>query len=92
MCIRDRDKLEVPRDISREELEKLALASAKVKIFLDGVTVRKVIVVPGRLVNICLLYTSYRKSFQNRNAARSKAPVNSPFHGETALPAKAVTS
>ncbi len=37
-----RDKLEVPkRDISREELEKLALASAKVKIFLDGVTVRK---------------------------------------------------
>ena len=47
-----RDKLEVPKDISREELEKLALASAKVKIFLDGVTVRKVIVVPGRLVNI----------------------------------------
>lgn len=47
-----RDKLEVPRDISREELEKLALASAKVKIFLDGVTVRKIIVVPGRLVNI----------------------------------------
>ena len=47
-----RDKLEVPRDISREELEKLALDSSKVKVFLDGVTVRKVIVVPGRLVNI----------------------------------------
>lgn len=47
-----RDKLEVPKDISREELEKLALASAKVNIFLDGVTVRKVIVVPDRLVNI----------------------------------------
>ena len=47
-----RDKLEVPKDISREELEKLALASAKVNIFLDGVTVRQVIVVPGRLVNI----------------------------------------
>lgn len=47
-----RDKLEVPKDISREELEKQALASAKVKTFLDGVTVRKVIVVPGRLVNI----------------------------------------
>ena len=29
-----------------------SLASAKVKTFLDGVTVRKVIVVPGRLVNI----------------------------------------
>ena len=47
-----RDKLEVPKDISREELEKQALASAKVKTFLNGVTVRKVIVVPGRLVNI----------------------------------------
>ncbi len=47
-----RDKLEVPKDIPREELEKLALASAKVKVFLDGVTVRKVIIVPGRLVNI----------------------------------------
>ena len=47
-----RDKLEVPKDISREELEKQALASAKVKTFLDGVTLRKVIVVPGRLVNI----------------------------------------
>lgn len=47
-----RDKLEVSKDISREELEKQALASAKVKTFLDGVTVRKVIVVPGRLVNI----------------------------------------
>ncbi|PNC88704.1 leucine--tRNA ligase [Akkermansia muciniphila] len=47
-----RDKLEVPKDISREELEKQALASAKVKTFLDGVTVRKVIVVPGRLINI----------------------------------------
>ena len=35
---------------------------------------------------------AYRRSFQNRNAARRKAPVNSPFHGETALPAKAVTS
>lgn len=47
-----RDKLEVPKDISREELEKQVLASAKVKTFLDGTTVRKVIVVPGRLVNI----------------------------------------
>lgn len=47
-----RDKQEVPKDISREELEKQALASAKVKTFLDGVTVCKVIVVPGRLVNI----------------------------------------
>ena len=52
MVIQVNGKLRVPKDISREELEKLALASAKVNIFLDGVTVRKVIVVPGRLVNI----------------------------------------
>ncbi len=47
-----RDKMEVAKDIAKEELEALALGSAKVKVFLEGVTVRKVIVVPGRLVNI----------------------------------------
>lgn len=47
-----RDKMEVSKDISREELEALALNSPKVKIFLEGITVRKIIVVPGRLVNI----------------------------------------
>ena len=38
--------------LSKDELEALALASEKVQRFLDGAQVRKVIVVPDRLVNI----------------------------------------
>ncbi|MCL4103649.1 UNVERIFIED_CONTAM: hypothetical protein GTU68_059728 [Idotea baltica] len=47
-----RDKLMVSKDAPKDEIEKLALASEKVQNFTDGNTVRKVIVVPGRLVNI----------------------------------------
>jgi leucyl-tRNA synthetase len=47
-----RDKLEVPTGISNAELEKLALASEKVKEFSAGKQIQKVIVVPGKLVNI----------------------------------------
>ena len=47
-----RDKVEVAKDVSKEELEKLALDNEAVKRFIAGGTIRKVIVVPGRLVNI----------------------------------------
>jgi len=47
-----RGKLEVPADISKEEMQKLALANENVKNFIDGKEVVKVIVVPGKLVNI----------------------------------------
>ncbi len=47
-----RDTLAVPSDASREALEALALASDKVQRSLAGAPVKKVIVVPGRLVNI----------------------------------------
>jgi leucyl-tRNA synthetase len=47
-----RDRIEVSKDLSKEELEKLALENDAVKRFSDGKTVRKVIVVPGRLVNV----------------------------------------
>jgi len=47
-----RDRLSVPRDISREDLEQAAMASAQVAKFVEGRTVRKVVVVPGRLVNV----------------------------------------
>ncbi|MFC5051243.1 leucine--tRNA ligase [Rubritalea spongiae] len=47
-----RAKLTVAKDSSKEEVEALALADEKVKSFTDGNTIRKVIVVPGRLVNI----------------------------------------
>lgn len=47
-----KDKIEVEAETSKEELEKTALNSEKVKAFLDGKTVVKVITVPNKLVNI----------------------------------------
>ncbi len=47
-----RDTLTAPKGSSKEDLEALALASEKVQRSLDGAQVRKVIVVPDRLVNI----------------------------------------
>ncbi|MFC3039384.1 leucine--tRNA ligase [Virgibacillus xinjiangensis] len=45
-------KMNVAQDISKEELEEKALANDKIKELIEGKTVRKVIVVPGKLVNI----------------------------------------
>ena len=47
-----RDRIEVPMDITKENLEQLALTNSAVKRFTDGKVLRKVIVVPKRLVNI----------------------------------------
>ena len=47
-----RDRIEVPMDITKENLEQLALTNSAVKRFTDGKALRKVIVVPKRLVNI----------------------------------------
>jgi leucyl-tRNA synthetase len=47
-----RDRMDVPAQISREDLEKLALANERLREHLAGKQVRKVIVVPGKLVNI----------------------------------------
>ena len=47
-----RDRIVVPVDISKEEAEKTALASPGAEPYLEGKEIRKVIVVPGRLVNI----------------------------------------
>ena len=47
-----RDTLTVAKGTAREDLERLALASDKVQRALDGAEVRKVIVVPDRLVNL----------------------------------------
>ena len=49
-----RDKIEVSHDATREEVEKLALSSAKVMTFTNGATPKKVIYVPGKIVNIVL--------------------------------------
>ncbi len=47
-----RDTIEVASGISNEELERVAQESEKVKSHTEGKTVRKVIVIPGKLVNI----------------------------------------
>ncbi|WP_017664409.1 leucine--tRNA ligase [Porphyrobacter sp. AAP82] len=47
-----RDTVTAPKGASRQDLEALALASANLQRSLDGAPVRKVIVVPDRLVNI----------------------------------------
>jgi leucyl-tRNA synthetase len=45
-------RLMVPADIDKAALEKLVLADERVRALLEGKQVRKVIVVPGKLVNI----------------------------------------
>jgi leucyl-tRNA synthetase len=47
-----RDKITVATGATQAQLEAAALASEKVKAFIEGKAVKKVIVVPGRLVNI----------------------------------------
>jgi len=47
-----RGKIQVAADASKDEVEKMALADTNVQRFTDSVTIRKIIVVPSRLVNI----------------------------------------
>jgi len=47
-----RSKVIVPQDTTKDDLEQLAMDAEVIKDKLSGLTVRKVIVVPGKLVNI----------------------------------------
>ncbi len=47
-----RGKVNVARDASKEAVERMALAEPNVAKHIEGKTVRKVIVVPGKLVNV----------------------------------------
>ncbi|MFV1981930.1 MAG: leucine--tRNA ligase [Thiohalomonadales bacterium] len=47
-----RARIEIPADASRDETEKLALENENIKKFTNGKGISKVIIVPGRLVNI----------------------------------------
>ena len=46
--------VEAPADASREDVEKLALSDSNATLWLDGKTPKKVIVVPGKIVNIVI--------------------------------------
>ena len=47
-----RAEIQVPADMPKEEVEKIALSHEAVIRTLDGATPKKVIVVPGRIVNV----------------------------------------
>ena len=47
-----RGQIEMPLDASREAIEAAAMAEPRVAMVLEGLAVRKVIVVPGKIVNI----------------------------------------
>ena len=47
-----RTRIKTPPEISKESLEEIALKEDNVQRFLEGVTIRKIIVVPKKLINI----------------------------------------
>jgi len=47
-----RAKIRAPSGADDETLEKLAMENEKIRGWIEGKSVRKVIVVPGKLVNI----------------------------------------
>ncbi len=47
-----RGKVDVPADAPKEDVEAAALADANLRKHLEGLTIRKVVVVPGKLVNV----------------------------------------
>ena len=49
-----RDKIEVEREISQKEAQEIALASEKVKKWVEGKKIKKVIFVPGKLINFVI--------------------------------------
>ena len=49
-----RDEISVPKDMPKDEVEKLVLANEAVVRALDGASPKKLIVVPGRIVNVVI--------------------------------------
>jgi leucyl-tRNA synthetase len=47
-----RDRIRMPLGATSAELEAAALANEKVKKLLFGLTIRKVVVIPNKLVNV----------------------------------------
>jgi leucyl-tRNA synthetase len=47
-----RATVKVSKDATKEQLEEAAKADEKVQKWLEGKTIRRIVVVPGRLVNI----------------------------------------
>jgi leucyl-tRNA synthetase len=49
-----RDRILFPKDATKDQIEATVMASDKVQALLEGKTIKKVIVVPGKLVNLVI--------------------------------------
>jgi leucyl-tRNA synthetase len=47
-----RGTITLPREADKATMEKLALENENVKRFVDGKAIQKLIVVPGRIINV----------------------------------------
>ncbi|MGA2141679.1 MAG: leucine--tRNA ligase, partial [Brevinematales bacterium] len=47
-----RDTIDMPRDVTKERMEELAMESKKISAILEGKEIVKIITVPGKVVNI----------------------------------------
>jgi len=47
-----RGQILVPKDASKDGIEAMARANPNVQKFIEGLAIKKVVVVPGRLINI----------------------------------------
>ncbi|MDD6302776.1 MAG: leucine--tRNA ligase [Bacillales bacterium] len=52
ICGKLREVMEVPLNASKEEIEKLVLDNPAIKNRIEGKTIKKIIIVPGKIVNI----------------------------------------
>jgi leucyl-tRNA synthetase len=49
-----RDKIEVEADISEEKARELAISQKKVQKWIEGKEIKKIIFIPGKLINIVI--------------------------------------
>ena len=47
-----RGSIRVPKAAGKEAIQELAVANANVKKFVEGQAIKKIVVVPGRLINL----------------------------------------
>ena len=52
ICGKMRGTIEMPKDAAKEDIETMAMSLDNVKRQLEGKTVKKVIVVPNKIINI----------------------------------------
>ena len=57
ICIngKKRSELTAPTTITNEDLEKMAMANLDIQKWIEGVSIKKVIIVPKRMINIVVV-------------------------------------